>query len=478
MINKTRPLRARKARGSAAITRAFTRACTVSSLLDHARLLLAGTGATLLLTLAPLALATNGYFSHGFGTKSKGLAGAGSALPQDALSSVVNPAGVAHVGTRLDIGAALFAPQREYSQRASSSLADPSLPPLPIGSAPDFTGTVESRNELFVIPHFGYTRELDQASGIGIALYGNGGMNTEFDVDDTSYGIGTFGSGSDTGVDLMQLFANVRYARRVSDNLTLGAGAILAVQRFRAEGIAPLGMLVADGNPDALSDNGYDYSYGVGAQFGGLWSISDRWTAGASYQTRLYMTEFDDYQDLFAERGDFDIPATATLGIDFTPRSDVHLVADVQYIMYHDIKSLGNPMSDYVVACFGGQSANCLGGRDGTGFGWDSMTVYKVGAQWDVTRDWTVRAGYSLTDNPVPSSGVLFNVLAPAVTQEHITFGFTRRFGNERELNLSLMHAPEHNMNCGCSLPMTGGLESINIAMSQWELELSYAWRF
>ena len=35
---------------------------------------------------ASTAYATNGYFSHGYGTKSKGLAGGGVALPQDAMA--------------------------------------------------------------------------------------------------------------------------------------------------------------------------------------------------------------------------------------------------------------------------------------------------------------------------------------------------------------------------------------------------------
>jgi hypothetical protein len=46
-----------------------------------------------------LANATNGYFSHGYGAKSQGMAGVGIALPQDALAAATNPAGTALVGT-------------------------------------------------------------------------------------------------------------------------------------------------------------------------------------------------------------------------------------------------------------------------------------------------------------------------------------------------------------------------------------------
>jgi long-chain fatty acid transport protein len=49
------------------------------------------------------ASATNGYFAHGIGTKSKAMAGVATALPQDSLVSATNPAGMAFVGNRLDV---------------------------------------------------------------------------------------------------------------------------------------------------------------------------------------------------------------------------------------------------------------------------------------------------------------------------------------------------------------------------------------
>jgi len=58
------------------------------------------------------AFATNGYFSHGFGIKAKGMAGAGIALPQDAMAAATNPAGMVMVGDRLDLGVDWFKPNR------------------------------------------------------------------------------------------------------------------------------------------------------------------------------------------------------------------------------------------------------------------------------------------------------------------------------------------------------------------------------
>jgi len=420
--------------------------------------------------------ASNGYFAYGYGTKNKGMAGAGVALPQDAMAAAVNPAGTVHVGERIDAGVSLFSPPREYTQKTTSALAGG--PPLPIGSDPvDYSGTVASEEDLFFVPHFGYVAPIDEVSAWGIALYGNGGMNTTFKAADTTGGAGTFGAG-DTGVDLAQMFVNANYARKLNSELSVGASAIVAIQRFKAKGLLSLGGLVADGDDDDLSNNGYDYSYGAGAQFGALWQPSRQWSFGAALQSRIYMTEFDNYSDLFAEQGDFDIPANATIGLAFSPRDDLTFVADVQRIWYSDIAALGNAMSENVFACFGGDLNACLGADGGAGFGWEDSTVVKLGVQWDVEPDLTLRAGYSHANNPVPTSGVLFNVLAPAVVQDHFTLGLTKRLGKDNEFSLSAMYAPENDMDCGCTLPLTGGPESINIAMEQWEVEASYAWRF
>jgi len=50
------------------------------------------------------ASATNGYFAHGYSIKNKALAGAGTALPTDSLTATTNPAGMAFVGNRVDLG--------------------------------------------------------------------------------------------------------------------------------------------------------------------------------------------------------------------------------------------------------------------------------------------------------------------------------------------------------------------------------------
>ena len=79
--------------------------------------------AIVLFTLvAGTASATNGYFTHGTGTKNKSMAGAGIAGADDAIAMANNPAAAVFAVGKLDLGAALFSPLRSYT--SSESLAN------------------------------------------------------------------------------------------------------------------------------------------------------------------------------------------------------------------------------------------------------------------------------------------------------------------------------------------------------------------
>ena len=55
---------------------------------------------------------------------------------------------------------------------------------------------------------------------------------------------------------------------------------IVAVQRFKAKGLEPFRALSTD--PDKVTNNGYDYSWGYGIRVGWLGQLTDRLAAGVS----------------------------------------------------------------------------------------------------------------------------------------------------------------------------------------------------
>jgi len=420
--------------------------------------------AALLVAIPGASMATNGYFSHGYGTKSKGLAGGGIALPQDSMAAATNPAGMVWVGERIDLGATLFSPHREYTADTGAFMVR--------------GGNHDSDNTLFLIPNFGWNTMLDENSSMGVSVYANGGMNTEYDNDIVAGWRGVYGDGT-AGVDLKQLFVNLSYARKLNERASYGVSLILAAQAFEAKGLQTMAAMTKavrlGGAATNLSDNGHDMSYGAGLKFGLQGEVVDGLTLAASYQTKTWMTEFDDYEDLFAEDGDFDIPASATIGLAWNPVDKHTFTFDVQRIMYSGVDSITNPVAN-LFGC-GPNPENCLGGDDGAGFGWDDMTVYKLGWQWEPNNLWTVRLGYSHTEQPIDGADLIFNILAPAVVEEHYTVGLTRKIGKDHEINFAAMYAPKKSVDGHNPMPGQTA-QNIEIEMYQYELEASWSWLF
>jgi long-chain fatty acid transport protein len=460
--------------------------------------------ATLLLT-TPL-WATNGYFTHGIGTKNKGLAGSGLAMPEDAISVANNPAAALSAAGKYDLGIAVFSPLRHYE--TGDSLANGQGGAFTIGP-----NNIKSDKNYFFIPHMAGAWKISDESAWSVAFYGRGGMNTRweggtatFDPDGPgpapvmtipgTYGGAAFSSGDHgtAGVDLSQAFLELGYARSAGEKFTWGVSLVGVMQVFSARGVGSFAgfteTFAASGGtvlPQNLSNNGHDQSYGIGGKIGFQWDMTEKVAFATSYQTEIGMGKFKDYSDLFAGGGGFDIPQTLKAGITFRPNAGLALNFDIENIWYGDIDSIANPVRN-VYACptagVGGTDlSSCFGGKNGGGFGWDDMTVYKIGAQWTSGNDWTWRAGLSHGDQPIPDNEVMFNILAPATIEDHITFGFTRGLPSGNEWSLSFMYALNKKVSGPASFnPMTSGnpfdpTQTVSIDMDQWELEFSFGWR-
>lgn len=441
-----------------------------------------------------LANATNGYFSHGTGIKNRALGGAGVAFPQDAMAAATNPAGMAFVGNRYDVGVVLFKPDRDYS--AGNSLANGNGGAFTIGP-----NSEESGAAVFIIPSLGINRMLGDHHALGFSIYGNGGLNTTYDGGTASFdpfgmggaGVtfpGTFGGGT-AGVDLLQIFFNFSYAYKFSDNFSIGISPIFALQGFRSAGLgafAPFTKtfnenLLATGMPTSpdnldLTRNGQEYSYGGGVQVGALArDVIGSADFGISYRSKMYMDEFDDYADLFAEDGDFDIPSTLWVGFAVDVTKNLTFLADYQKIWYDDSEAVSNDIQNlFSCPTFGGTDIeSCLGGENGAGFGWDNIDIIKLGLQFEATPNVMLRLGYSHTDQPIDSDQVLFNILAPGVVEDHITVGATIKTKNAGEINLEAMHALHHSVDGPNPFDPT---QNIRIEMNQLEFGVGWSKEF
>ncbi len=402
------------------------------------------------------AFATNGYFSHGYGMKAKGMGGASIAMAQDAFAGATNPASASFSGNRIEVGGDFFMPDRSASRTGSA------------GGSGKYDATVESDSKLFLVPEFGFNKTINDRVSAGLTVYGNGGMNTDYPGDQINCGAGPAnvlcGSGRlGMGVDLMQLVVAPTLSYKINDQHAVGVSPLLVYQQFKADGLQFFDNQTMSSAPGKVTNNGTDRSTGVGLRLGYMGKVTDTVTVGASYSPRIRMGKFDKYSGLFAGAGSMDIPEEYGLGVSFKATPTVTVAVDYQRINYSGVPSIGNPSVNRAL----------LGTANGPGFGWRDINVWKLGVQWQASSQIALRAGYNKGQNPIQARDVTFNILSPGVITSHFTLGGTYALSPSTEMTMSYMHAPRQSVT-GPS--MFGGTETIG--MSQNSLGLQIGWKF
>lgn len=459
--------------------------------------------------VAPAAHATNGYFKIGYGTKNRGMAGAGIAFSQDSLAPATNPSGIALVGNRMEGGIELFNPNR-YGR----------LDARRMGGAD--TGKVDSGATLFAIPHAGFSFDMRDFA-VGLSMTANGGMNTRYNsnlytdgfapaipgfvgmiqqqmtsmsapqdqIDAVAANAGGLAANPNNnpslGVNLSQLIIAPTVAKKLNENHSVGASLLIGYQRFRAYGLGLFQGLSSD--PANTTNQGDDDAWGAGVRLGWTGQITDNITLGAQYSSKIFMQEFDKYAGLFAEQGDFDIPANFGVGVavKVTPKTTVAF--DVQRIQYSDVASIANdgPTADQYFSALssalmtGGYAGpGQLGTDAGWGFGWDDITVYKLGINHEHNDRWTFRGGLNYGENPIDNDQNLFNILAPGVVEKHITLGFTYMPNPMNEVSVTYMRAltTKQSYTYQGTANYAPFSYDTKIGMDQNALEISYAFKF
>jgi long-chain fatty acid transport protein len=410
---------------------------------------------------APMAHATNGYFQIGFGQKAHGMGGVGIALPQDAIAAATNPAGMVLVGDRTDMGVTWFRPQRQAEITGNQGISAYSIPSL--------NGTYDGNaTENFFIPEFGLNRMINDSMSLGVSVYGNGGMNTDYATNPFRY----LGGSGNAGVNLMQAFVVPTLSMKLNQSNAIGVSLNLAWQQFEAKGLqgfaASTGPFVFSGSPSNVTNNGKDDSYGAGVKLGWTGQVTKDLSLGATYQSRTKMGKFSKYSGLFADQGSFDIPSTYGVGMALKATPETTVAFDVQRINYSSISSVGNPFSNLLT--------NGIGGAGGAGFGWRDINAYKLGVSHAYDSTLTVRAGYDHSDQPVPQNQTFFNMLAPGIVQDHITLGATWKLKDKSEITVAYVHAFSKTVNGAGSIPPQFGSGNANITMHEDSIGIGYGW--
>ena len=445
--------------------------------------------AALTAALLPLSVhATDGYFQHGYGMRANGMGGASIAVTGDVFGGANNPATMAYAGNQFAVGIDLFSPWRKAERTG--------------GSAFGLDGSAESGSNYFGIPEFGYNYMIRPDLALGVTVYGNGGMNTDYPGGQlpspgacgpaTGPGSGfnpapgpynLFCGNGSLGVDLTQLVIAPTLAWKFHPDHSLGISPLFAYQRFKAEGLQAFDNPSLSNSPGNVTNRGYDGETGWGVRVGYYGQFTPQFGLGITYQSKISMGSFGKYQGLFAEQGGFDIPSSWGIGVALRPAPQWLVALDYERINYSDAKSVSNPSALLVNCAFFGDRSTCLGGSNGAGFGWQDVDIFKVGVEYALDPQWTLRAGYNHSDNPIRSNDVTFNILAPGVIKDHVTAGATYRINAQNDVTGAVMYAFNNSVQ-GASLlnsflpPSFQPSMQEKIQMYEWSIGVQWTHRF
>lgn len=419
-----------------------------------------------------IALASDGYFPVGYGIKSQGMGGVGVALPQDGLAAATNPAGMALVPDRADIGLTWLSPNRS-TQIVDNGFAG-------VNGTYDGNG---HRNS--VIPEFGYLKKIDQTTTVGVAVYSHGSMDTQYDLN-VNYGAHVndnipysfLGANNDAGIKLEQWFVSPSVAYKPNEQHALGLALNFAYQRFSAHGLGAVlttGSSEPSSNPRDVIQSGTDTSIGWGIRLGWTGQVTPELTLGASWASKINNRKFKNESGLFENGGSFDIPENYGVGLAYKVAPGWTFSTDISRIKYGSVNQVANPISIIALGNYP------LGSTIGPGFGWNNVTVVKLGVSYDVAPSVTLRAGYNHAGQVIPNGRTYFNILAPATVHKHLTVGGTWKTSTGGELSAAYVHGFKNTLkgvnSIPASYPFYGG-GNADISTEENTLGIAYGWKF
>ncbi len=359
--------------------------------------------ATLLFFTPLTGWATNGMNMIGTGAVSAGMGGADVAVPSGCTAIAGNPAQLATTCNRvISVGGALMFPDMEDTPSGGSR--------------------TENEFQMFPVPFIGYAQRVGTSRwSAGIGVFAQGGMGVDFqDVEVSPAMMPGMKDDLMSEIGFVRLSPTVAY--NVSDKLTMGASLF-----------AGYATLKYDFFPNTIGHRVEDLSsFTFSGRFGVNYLINDKWSVGATYTSESSM-DFDDgeltlasgvkYKDV--KMDGFTWPRQVEAGVAYRATPKLLLAMDLSWINWSSaIKTptvtATNPDSPMPP---GYEKLEIPFEMD-----WDDQIVVAIGAEYELTESFKIRAGYNYGNSPVSSPSL--SPIFPALVEHHATAGFTYTWTN------------------------------------------------
>lgn len=391
--------------------------------------------------------------------KTTGMAATGIAYPQDALAGAFNPAGMAAVGDRFDMGFTWDNATRRSKVSGNRAVIPGTRIPVP-GINGSFSA---SRSPNLYNGDFGINKQLPCNMSVGLVVYNRNANKTTYK--NAFPLLGT----SRLGMEYIHETISPTFAIKLWKCHNFGVSLNWMIQRLKVNGIQNFDNPLFSSAPGRVTNRGYSYAHGVSYTVGYRGQLTRWLSVGVTYQPKTHMGKFHKYKGFLAEHGKLDIPEKIGGGVAvrFLPCASVAF--DVEHIDWKHIRALHNPLLT-PPALF----INKLGTKHGTGFGFRSQTFYRVGIDYDICDCLTVRAGFRHARTPIRGSQAAVNLLTVDTVQDYLTLGATWCINRCNEVSFFYAHGFEHKVKGRGAIPafLGGG----NVELKEYDNAVGISW--
>lgn len=389
--------------------------------------------ATLAAVAAPASVMAGGFSLNEQSASTMGYANAGSAAyAADASTVIFNPAGMSKLsGTNLSFGASVLdidAEAKGDTIEATNQLGQPV-------SGSDGGDIADPA----VLPSVFFTHEVSDSVDVGFALHAPYGLAADYDndfagrfyADETELSVISFapsfsinnGQGLSMGVGMNIMYAEGTLSRYMDNSGT----------NFNApSGTGP--GATSEGYANIEGDD-----VGVTFQVGFLYDLSQRTQLGLTFQTGTELelegdAEFTNVSVANTQTGGFavplnskepvrvplNIPESISAGFSHKLTDDITLLAGATYAKWSRFEALdiyGRDSSEPLTSQSpGGQPGQLTHIPEE----WEDTWQYNVGAIWQATPAWQLKAGYAYDESPVDE---ILTARIPSADRHWLTLG-------------------------------------------------------
>lgn len=254
------------------------------------------------------------------------------------------------------------------------------------GAGRPFGGSNDDGGTTGVVPNLHYSQDLGDGLKYGLSITAPFGLATE-------YSSGWKGRYQGLDSELTTIDINPSIAYRINDKVAIGAGISAQYADTKLSQARFLGAGVPDGTSTVEGDN-----WAIGFNLGAMFTVTPSTRIGIGYRSEIEQDVEGDLNVVgptgstlatAGAKATVTLPETLYLSAVHSPSAKLDLLASARFTQWSSFDELRVQFDN--------------GARDAvTPENWEDTVTISIGANYHMSDQWTLRAGYAHDESPVP----------------------------------------------------------------------------